>query len=140
MEGSREGYMLFHTTRVEKSSTDFCRVVTSEARHSSLSSENFVKFYRALLKYRATIEKKPSSSVQDVFGDSLMNAISDAQTIKREWEEDSLTAKAMRKLLPILDILERYSPIIDIMVQGNPSPGSLVWGGIKLLLRVCLLS
>ena len=103
-------------------------------------SKNLILFEQALVRYRNAIQKKPSKTVQTLLCQSdLIREIKDAQATGRtqgvSWKLDSA---GWLKLSPFLDSLSRFSSAIDTFVQFNPSPASLIWGGIKLLIRVCL--
>lgn len=48
----------------------------------------------------------------------------------------SITRKVGRCLNPLISFIERFSPAVDIAVQGTINPAALVWGAMRALLVV----
>jgi hypothetical protein len=49
-------------------------------------------------------------------------------------------AKSLEKLKAFSDGLEPYFAVVDMFVQSNPEYSALVWGSIRLILKVPTLS
>ena len=141
----------FQPTRADPGLNRINRRTVSEAHSSERStlwivsmegvnapSRNFLLFKAALAKYQESIQRKPSEAIRKMFQRSdLLQEIKDVQARQSELAEQWLSDHAgWRKLAPLLDCLERFTATVDTFVQFNPSPASLIWGGIKLLLRV----
>ena len=48
----------------------------------------------------------------------------------------STTRKVGKYLLPLISFIERFSPAIDVAVQGTINPAALAWGAMRALLVV----
>lgn len=59
--------------------------------------------------------------------------------IEASHRKSSRSRRAGEVLRPFVEGLERYTGIIDTMVQRNPALSALVWGGVKFVLVVSYL-
>ena len=59
--------------------------------------------------------------------------------IEASHRKSSRSRRAGEVLRPFVEGLERYTGIIDTMVQSNPALSALVWGGVKFVLVVSYL-
>ena len=41
-----------------------------------------------------------------------------------------------RRLQPFVDFIERYSPAVDVGIQGTVSPATLIWGCLRAIIIV----
>ncbi|KAL4884628.1 hypothetical protein BJY04DRAFT_215092 [Aspergillus karnatakaensis] len=56
----------------------------------------------------------------------------------KKFLSSSSSAGFSQKLSPCLQTIARFSPVVDSLTQFDPSPSSLVWGSLKLLLQGAL--
>src|SRR6266699_60638 len=52
--------------------------------------------------------------------------------------KDKKTAKVLERMTPFLEKIMSFSGVVDTAVQAGPDVGALLWGGIKLVLEVCV--
>ncbi|KAF8243930.1 hypothetical protein K440DRAFT_636648 [Wilcoxina mikolae CBS 423.85] len=51
---------------------------------------------------------------------------------------NSGTRKLLNKLSSAIHLLDRYTSVIDTLIQFNPKPSALIWGGVKLIVTVAV--
>lgn len=56
-----------------------------------------------------------------------------------KWQKGNLDSKVAAGVRAGLTHLLRFSASIDMLAQGTPSPGCLLWGSIKFVLTVSML-
>ena len=94
-----------------------------------------VAWRSALSTYRKSLTDKEFSNVTAPTG---------PQDVVREvdrWQlqqSSSRYAKACTSIRNGLARMERFTGAIDMLAQGTPAPGCLLWGGIKVALMVCI--
>ena len=104
-----------------------------ERSHSEVLSAYKV----ALMVYKATLNKNPSVQVQPVLGNCrLLDLIEDAQAKKTIWDVKSMQRRIFKHVQPLLSFISRHTTLMDSVVQVHPMPTAIIWGGIKLILRV----
>ena len=65
------------------------------------------------------------------------NVIDDIRALDRQHALKSTSRMVMKFLEPVLTILEKYGPAMDVLAQGDPQgPLVFVWGSIRLLMSV----
>ena len=57
-----------------------------------------------------------------------------------KWQQKQIKSK-YRKVAAVVNNglarLQRFNSSIDLLAQGSPAPGCLLWGSIKFVLTVC---
>lgn len=89
---------------------------------------------KALETYKKSLPKKDHKVIQMPSGPG--DVVKDIV----EWELKQRKSKSRKVATAIgggLARLQRFSASIDMLAQGSPAPGCLLWGSIKLVLTVC---
>ena len=89
----------------------------------------------AVEKYQKSLSKKDQLQVQMPMGP--------ADVVKEieQWhlkQSKSKSAKLAAVVGGGLARLQRFTASIDMLAQGSPAPGCLLWGSIKFALTVCV--
>jgi hypothetical protein len=56
--------------------------------------------------------------------------------LEQQHNARSITRKVGKYLQPLISFIERFSPAVDVAVQGTINPAALAWGAIRVLLVV----
>ena len=69
---------------------------------------------------------------------SLENVLDDANTAQHEHQRRSKTRAGARRLYPFVEKLNAYGKAMDVYVNASPTILSLLWGSVRVLLKVNL--
>ena len=89
-----------------------------------------VAFRNARDAYRKSLSEKDLKRIM------LPTGPEDVITEIEKWQQKHLDSKFATGVRSGLGQLQRFSASIDMLAQGTPSPGCLLWGSIKLVLTV----
>lgn len=64
--------------------------------------------------------------------------LADLQKLEKEHEETSRLRGVMNAIKPGVRGLEQYAKAMDVICNVKPEVLSLLWGGLRIVLRVCL--
>ena len=89
-----------------------------------------VAFKNARDTYRKSLSEKDLKRIMLPSGpEDVVNDI-------EQWHKRHLDSKVTASIRSGLGQLQRFSASIDMLAQGAPSPGCLLWGSIKFVLTV----
>jgi len=89
-----------------------------------------VAFRNARDTYRKSLSEKDMKRIMIPTGpEDVVNEI-------EKWQRRHLDSKVAAGVRAGLVRLQRFSASIDMLAQGTPSPGCLLWGSIKFVLTV----
>lgn len=89
---------------------------------------------KALETYKKSLPQKDQTRIQMSTGPR--DVVKDIE----EWQLKQSKRKSMKVATVVgsgLARLQRFTASIDMLAQGSPAPGCLLWGGIKFVLTVC---
>ncbi|KAI1324467.1 hypothetical protein F5Y16DRAFT_402432 [Xylariaceae sp. FL0255] len=94
-------------------------------------------FEQALQQYQKHVILPASKSDQRLFQRAtLKDALDEIKRAEEKCLKESQTRKVIGRIQHFFQILDRYGNIIDTAIQFDPTPSSLVWGGLKLVCKV----
>ncbi|ESZ90972.1 hypothetical protein SBOR_8635 [Sclerotinia borealis F-4128] len=85
------------------------------------------------------MEKSTSSSLVAQMPINIDDVWREVRALERHNFASSRYRKVGKTIEPVIDFLTRFSPVVDMMVQGTSS-ASLVWGSLKVVLMVAQTS
>ncbi len=125
-----------------QSATVMSRAPSPQARAQSLLSQStlpipktgdtatIVAFTNAIDAYRRSLSEKNLKRIMLPTGpEDVINEI-------ENWHKRHVDSKFATGIRSGLGQLQRFSASIDLLAQGSPSPGCLLWGSIKFVLTV----
>lgn len=89
---------------------------------------------KALETYKKFLPQKHLDRIQMATGPG--DVVKDIE----EWQLKQSKRKSIKVAAVVcsgLDRLQRFTASIDMLAQGSPAPGCLLWGSIKFVLTVC---
>ena len=99
-------------------------------------SATTIAWKNALNSYRKSLSEKDFKRIMIPAGpEDVANEI-------EKWQCRQSASKYARVAAAVragVGRMQRFSASIDILAQGSPSPGCLLWGSIKFVLTVCIL-
>ena len=136
--------MLTHTGSLK---SPFCDVIVRFAEELEQPPDNTLKkLFKRSTAERNPFEKQIIRHATRIFNAESFNDETPLDTVEslreliQKMEKDhsntSWSRKVSAKLQPLVDGMTLYIGIVDTLVQYNPAPGALVWGGAKLFLQV----
>lgn len=116
------------------------KMATSSNAQPSLEGQALSLFQQSFADYKANIVAPASKKDQTIFRHgALEGAMNEINLAERRCAREHLTRRAIEKMRPFFSLLDRYSGVIDTCIQYDPLPSSLIWGGIKLIVKVRLV-
>lgn len=97
---------------------------------SARDTATIVAFQNARNTFRKSLSEKDLKRIMIPTGpEDVVNEI-------EKWRERHLNSKVAASVRSGIGQLQRFSASIDMLAQGTPSPGCLLWGSIKFVLTV----
>lgn len=94
-----------------------------------------IKLAQALADYESILSDDDRKQLHNQGTPDIMAAMNFTTVIDRECNERRRRCMGTR-LMPFLESIQQFSQIIDTFVSSHPEVAALVWGGVKLTLRV----
>jgi hypothetical protein len=125
----------------------FCEIIVRFADELEQTPDNTLKklfkrstaernpFEQQIIRHAARILNAENYN-DDTPLDSAESLRESIQKMEKDHSNTSWSRKVSAKLQPLVNGMSLYIGIVDTLVQYNPAPGALVWGGAKLLLQV----
>lgn len=89
---------------------------------------------KAVETYKKSLTQKDQTKIQMSTGPR--DVVKDIE----EWQRKQSKRKSVKVATAVssgLARLQRFTASIDMLAQGSPAPGCLLWGSIKFVLTVC---
>ncbi len=95
----------------------------------------------AVQAWRSALEQVEQDCGSDVVGKLIMQETKPGHLLdyiqqRQEKESRSKFSKLLGKISTMADVLDRFQSALDVISQGTPQPGCLLWGSIRLVLEV----
>ena len=68
---------------------------------------------------------------------TILDVLVNVRELDASHASSSWSRSLARRIDPFLCFLERHAKALDLMSQFHPSPSSLIWGIMRVLLEVC---
>ena len=107
---------------------------SSSPRPKAGDTATIVAFNNARDTYQKSLSEKDFDHIM------LPTAPEDVVNDVEQWHRRHLDSKVAASVRSGLAQLQRFGATIDMLAQGTPSPGCLLWGSIKFVLTVSTIS
>jgi hypothetical protein len=103
---------------------------------SDISRKEDVKspFYKEVLSQLSSLLLQDSSPQQSRRCADELSAF--IEELERRHRRESMTMRIAEKLRPLVTGLSQYTSAFDVAIQGSPAPGTVLYGGARLILQV----
>jgi fungal STAND N-terminal Goodbye domain len=101
---------------------------------SAKDSPTVIAWRHALDTYRKSLTDKDLKQLQVPAGPEDVVASIEKWQMKQKNKTSEKIASAIRAYT---GRMQRFNACIDVIAQGTPQPGCLLWGSIRLVLTVC---
>lgn len=71
---------------------------------------------------------------------ALRDLLAEIEALDKAHSSIRRSRKVAHRLKPFIDFVERYSPAVDVGVQGVPSPAIVIWGCLRAIIVVSPLA
>lgn len=101
------------------------------------SSKPLDYFQQALDQYRKQVIAPSSKNDQKILQHATaQDAVEEIKLAERKCARESRTRKCLDRMQHFIFLLDRYGAIVDTCVQYDPAPSALIWGGLRLVIKV----
>ena len=84
------------------------------------------------------LSKLDSKERKDFDATEPENILSEVKSLEKTHKDKDLTRKLLQKTNPVLRGLEKYGKALDVIANTKPEVLSLLWGSIRIILKVCI--